>query len=54
MCIRCLQALVFNKGRPHRSALWTNGSMVAALLAQCVFTLYSIFITSPFNTKVSF
>ena len=27
-------AVVFNKGRPHRSPLWTNAYLTAALLLQ--------------------
>lgn len=51
-CISCWQALIFNKGRPHRSAIWTNWSLLASLLAQFIFLMYTLFAVDPFNLKV--
>lgn len=45
-------AVVFNKGRPHRSALYTNFALLVALLAQGVFLLYSLLVVDPFNQEV--
>ncbi|GLC61164.1 hypothetical protein PLESTB_001725200 [Pleodorina starrii] len=45
-------ALVFNKGRPHRSSIWTNLWLVAALVAQTAFVLYTLFSADKFTTGV--
>lgn len=45
-------AVVFNKGRPHRSALYTNVALLVALLAQGVFLLYSLLVVDLFNQEV--
>ncbi|EFJ40236.1 hypothetical protein VOLCADRAFT_108270 [Volvox carteri f. nagariensis] len=45
-------ALVFNKGMPHRSPIWTNYWLVAALLAQTAFVLYTLFVADKFNRDV--
>jgi cation-transporting ATPase 13A2 len=45
-------ALVFNKGRPHRAPLGSNPGLVAALLAQGAWLLYSLFAGGGFNAKV--
>lgn len=45
-------ALVFNKGRPHRSPLWTNPSLVAAIIIQSSFILYTLFAESSFNSNI--
>ncbi|GFR50064.1 hypothetical protein Agub_g12206, partial [Astrephomene gubernaculifera] len=45
-------ALVFNKGMPHRSPIWTNGWLVAALGVQTLFVLYSLFGRDAFNRDV--
>jgi cation-transporting ATPase 13A3/4/5 len=45
-------ALVFNKGRPHRAPLLSNLGLVAALLAQAAFLLYSLFAGGGFNANV--
>ncbi|PNW86612.1 hypothetical protein CHLRE_02g093700v5 [Chlamydomonas reinhardtii] len=45
-------ALVFNKGMPHRSPLWTNLWLVAVLVIQTAFVIYSLFSTDAFNMDV--
>ncbi|KAG2425624.1 hypothetical protein HYH02_014997 [Chlamydomonas schloesseri] len=45
-------ALVFNKGMPHRSPLWNNLWLVAALVIQTAFVIYSLFSTDAFNLNV--
>ena len=45
-------ALVFNKGMPHRSPLWTNTWLVMALVGQAAFVLYSLFTPDRFNTQI--
>ncbi|KAG2500541.1 hypothetical protein HYH03_001317 [Edaphochlamys debaryana] len=45
-------ALVFNKGMPHRSPLWTNGWLVAVLVLQTAFVLQTLFSDNLFNTQV--
>ena len=47
-----IMALVFNKGKPHRSELYTNFSLLSVLLAQAVFLLYSLFSDDWFNREV--
>ncbi|GIL93414.1 hypothetical protein Vretifemale_20808 [Volvox reticuliferus] len=47
-----VMAMVFNKGMPHRSPIWTNLALVAALLAQTGFVLYTLFVTDKFNLEV--
>ncbi len=45
-------ALVFNKGHPHRASLHTNYGLVAALVVQAIFLIYTIFASSAFNSNV--
>eukprot|EP00798_Chlamydomonas_sp_ICE-L_P017927 gene17927-24321_t len=45
-------ALVFNKGKPHRSPMVTNYALFISLLIQFGFVLYSLFSIDPFNSKV--
>ena len=35
--------LVFNKGRPHRSPLFTNWGLMLSLVAQSGFLVYTIY-----------
>ena len=42
-------ALVFNQGKPHRSPLHTNMGLLAALVAQTAFVLFSLFSDCTFN-----
>ncbi|GLI67792.1 hypothetical protein VaNZ11_012078 [Volvox africanus] len=47
-----VMAMVFNKGMPHRSPIWTNVALLTALLAQTGFVLYTLFVTDKFNLEV--
>ncbi|GIL56505.1 hypothetical protein Vafri_11862 [Volvox africanus] len=47
-----VMAMVFNKGMPHRSPIWTNLALMTALLAQTGFVLYTLFVTDKFNLEV--
>mmetsp|Transcript_29272 Transcript_29272/g.64753 ORF Transcript_29272/g.64753 Transcript_29272/m.64753 type:complete len:705 (-) Transcript_29272:814-2928(-) len=45
-------ALVFNKGAPHRSPIYTNITLLASIAAQVAFVLYSLYAISPFNQDI--
>ena len=45
-------ALVFNKGFPHRQALWTNQGLLISLVLQIGFLVYQLFSVDAFTVKV--